>query len=287
MLSISNSVTVVIPVFNEEGNLDPLFLLLEQTFEDLGFVLPVLVVDDGSRDCSASILAEMTQKYSFLEVVTHPQNKGVTAVWQTALAHTKTEWIFWGQADLESDPSKDIPLLLKACSPQVDAVAGWRQNRGDGKVFASSFANTACKVVFGQKIHDMNWIKLVRRSLVAELPLNVVSHRYILPVLKGKGYNVIEVPTPWNPRYSGKSKFGKKRFIDSALTFSKLLLWWLAYLTNNAVGSVLPKGKNTRVWEDSKIWGNESINGLNMRVGVPNNSLVENYRVERKQVGEG
>ena len=221
-------VTVVIPMFNEEGNLKRLFDLLEETFAYLGFRLPVLVVDDGSSDKSAAILAELCKKYPYLKVVTHKTNRGVAAVWQTAVDNVQTKWIFWGQADLESDPRSDIPLLLAACNSNVDAIAGWRQGRGDGKVRASSMANRVCSLVFGQTIHDMNWIKLVKRHLVAELPLDIVSHRYILPVLKGKGYNVIEVPTPWHPRYSGQTKFGWQRFTFSSLTFTKLLTWWLA-----------------------------------------------------------
>lgn len=226
--SLSHSVTVVIPALNEEGNLEILLLALERTFKNLGFTLPVLLIDDGSTDNSPQILSHLSEQYSFLKVIRHPQNQGVTGVWKTALANVKSDWIFWGQADLESDFQTDLPLLLEACVSGVDGVAGWRQERGDGKVFASAVANSACRLSFGLKIHDMNWIKLVRRDLLTTVPLDVVTHRYLLAVLTGWGYNIKEVPTPWHPRYSGESKFGRGRLISSAIDFSKT--WWWFYI---------------------------------------------------------
>ncbi|MEH2253305.1 glycosyltransferase family 2 protein [Nostoc sp.] len=228
ILAHNYSVTIVIPCLNEEGNLKRLLLNIEETFEDIGFSLPVLVVDDGSTDNSYQILKQMSEKCNYLSIIRHPQRRGVTEVWKTALNNVKTDWIFWGQADLESDPRTDLPLLLKACVPGVDAVAGWRQKRGDGKILASKLANTTCRLLFGLKIHDMNWIKLVRRDLLSTLPVETITHRYLLAVLAAQGYNVTEVATPWHPRHSGTSKFGKKRLLTSAIDFIKLWWWFLS-----------------------------------------------------------
>ncbi|GJD16571.1 hypothetical protein RIVM261_015270 [Rivularia sp. IAM M-261] len=220
------SVTIVIPALNEEGNLEKLLLYIKEVFQNLGSTLPVLIVNDGSTDNSPEILNRLTQQYNFLKVIHHSQKRGVTEVWKTALVHVKTDWILWGQADLESDPRTDIPLLLEACKPGVDAVAGWRQKRGDGKIIASMIANSACRLLFGLKIHDMNWIKLVRHDLLSTLPIEKITHRYLLAVLASQGHNVTEVATPWHPRHSGKSKFGKRRLLSSAIDFVKLW-WWL------------------------------------------------------------
>jgi len=222
---VSRSITVVIPCLNEAGNLEKLFLDLQLTFDNLGFTLPVLLVDDGSVDKTPQILVSLQKKYSFLKVIRHPQRRGVAAVWRTALNNTSTDWIFWGQADLESDFKTDLPALLEACSSDVDGVAGWRQKRGDGKLAASSFANSSCRLAFGMKIHDMNWIKLVRRDLLAPLPIEKVTHRFLLAVLAGQGYQITEVATPWHERYSGVSNFGRKRLFKSATDFSRVV-WW-------------------------------------------------------------
>lgn len=224
--SQSHSVTLVIPALNEEGNLERLLFNIEEAFQNLGFTLPVLLIDDGSTDNSPQILNDLRQRYDFLKVIRHPHRRGVTGVWKTALSHITTDWIFWGQADLESDFRTDLPLLLKVCVPGVDAVAGWRQKRGDGKVLASAIANFSCRLVFGLKIHDMNWIKLVRRDILSNLPVERITHRYLLAILAARGYHVTEIPTPWHPRYSGTSKFGKGRLIASAIDFIKLWQWF-------------------------------------------------------------
>lgn len=222
----SHSVTVVVAACNEEGNLKQLLIALERTFQTLGFILPVLLIDDGSTDNSRQILTQLCAQYSFLSVVHHARRRGLTEVIKTALANTASDWLYLTGADLESDIQTDLPLLLKACVPRVDAVAGWRQGRKDGKNFASRVANFACRLAFGLKIHDMNWIKLLRRDLLVALPLDQVTHRYLLPVLASWGCHIVEVPTVWHTRKAGKSKFGQKRLISSARDFWKLW-WWL------------------------------------------------------------
>lgn len=223
---VTGSVTVVIPALNEAGNLEKLFDQICIAFEEINLTLPVLVVDDGSTDDSPEILNRLTEKYSFLTVVRHSHRQGVAAVWQTALAHVETDWIFWGQADLESDPATDLPILLQAYKPGMVAIAGWRQKRGDGKAQTSQFANQACRWAFGLKIHDMNWIKLVRKDVLQELPVELITHRYLLAVLAGLGHSVVEVATPWHPRFSGVSKFGKKRLFTSARDFARVVTWF-------------------------------------------------------------
>ena len=230
----SRSVTVVIPCMDEEGNLERLFEYIDVAFKQLGYTLPVLVINDGSTDNTPNILSQLRQHYDFLSVISHPQNRGVAEVWNTALNHVKTDWILWGQADLESDPRVDIPALLNAWQPGADAVAGWRQGRGDGKSGASSIANRACRWAFGLQIHDMNWTKLVRRDILSRLPVTLITHRFLLAVLAGQGYNVIETPTPWYPRFSGVSKFGRKRLFTSAKDFLRVLSWFYVAQPINA-----------------------------------------------------
>ena len=250
----SKSITVVIPAFNEEPNLVLLLSALQRTFEQLGFTLSVLLVDDGSTDNSIVILSQLQQQYPFLQVISHPVRKGVTAVWTTALQHIKTDWILWEQADLESNPEIDIPQLLYGYQPGVDAVAGWRQGRQDGKVVSSALANFACRLAFGLTIHDMNWIKLVRRDIVANLPLDIVTHRYLLAVLAKKGYKIIEVPTPWHPRKFGSSKFGQKRLWTSSLDFIRVWLWFYAKLFPKTImGEMRKNGKG--IWVKKKDVG--------------------------------
>lgn len=218
------SISIVVAALNEAANLPAFCEAAALTFTRLGFTCPVVVINDGSTDQSPAILADLSQQYPFLRVIHHPQRRGLTEVLKTALQHTHSDWLYLTAADLESDIQTDLPQLLAACRPGVDAVAGWRQGRRDQKNLASAIANLTCRLGFGLKVHDMNWVKLVRRNLLLALPLERVTHRYILPVLAGLGYCIVEVPTVWHARRAGKSNFGHSRLFSSGREF--WMLWW-------------------------------------------------------------
>lgn len=220
----TRSITIVVAALNEANNLPSFVHDVDSVFNQFGFTLPVVLVNDGSTDRSAQILQQLQQKFDFLTVIHHTRRRGLAGVLKTALAHTESDWLYLTAADLESDIRDDLPLLLQACQPGIDAVAGWRQGRQDGKSLASVIANFFCRVAFGLNIHDMNWVKLIRRDLLALLPLDRVTHRFILPVLAGWGYQIIEVPTIWHSRQAGTSNFGRKRLVSSAYDFWRL--WW-------------------------------------------------------------
>jgi glycosyltransferase involved in cell wall biosynthesis len=234
----SHSVTIVTSAFNEKYNLPSLLSCIDKTFQNLGLTLPMLLIDDGSIDGGEAVIAELENQYDFLTVIRHSQRLGLTECLKTVIANTDTDWLYLTPADLESDPSTDLPILLNACESGIDVVAGWRQNRRDGKTLASTIANLTCRLSFGLKIHDMNWIKLIRRDILVNLPLERVTYAYILPVLAGLGYHIVEAPTPWHPRRFGKSKFSSERLIRSAQNFGKL--WWWFYIKRHH--KVAPRG---------------------------------------------
>ena len=74
--------------------------------------------------------------------------------------------------------------------------------------------------------HDMNWVKLVRTDAMCSLPIELVTHRYILAVLSGLGARIKEVPLQWHKRKAGRSKFGRRRLWSSAVEFAKLWIWF-------------------------------------------------------------
>jgi dolichol-phosphate mannosyltransferase len=221
----TRSVTIVIAAKNEAGNIQSLLSAIKETFEKLNFTLPVILINDGSTDNSREILEEISPSYKFLRIIHHSRSQGLTQCLQTAILQTDTDWVYMSPADLESDIRIDLPILLENCRIGVDGVAGWRQGRKDGKTFASAIANLTCRLTFGLNIHDMNWIKLVRRDILTTLPLQRVTHAYFLAVLSGLGYKIIECPTPWFYRKAGCSKFGRKRLFTAATKFISLF-WW-------------------------------------------------------------
>ena len=132
---------------------------------------------------------------------------------------------------MESDPVTDIPLLVEKLNEGYDVVAGWRQGRKEGKVFASGIYNAVSRHLFGLTAHDMNWIKGFRREVIETLPpLRSDWHRFLLHIAAHQGYRIGEVPVTWHRRRAGRSKFGLARIpislldvlvVKFLLTFSK------------------------------------------------------------------
>ena len=104
----------------------------------------LVLVDDGSTDGTAAIADALAQQHPFTRVLHHRRNRGLTAALSTGFAAVRGDLILFLPADLESDPETDIPLLLGKLDEGYDVVAGWRQGRKEGKVFASGFT-TSCR----------------------------------------------------------------------------------------------------------------------------------------------
>ncbi|MEZ4559154.1 MAG: hypothetical protein R2854_22415 [Caldilineaceae bacterium] len=122
-------------------------------------------------------------------------------------------------ADMESDPLVDIPALVNHMeATDLDVVAGWRQGRKDGKVFASNIYNLVMRKLMAVPVHDGNWIKAMRRDVVESLPpLRSDWHRFILMIAAHQGFTIGEVQTYYQPRPAGSSKFGISRIPISLL----------------------------------------------------------------------
>src|SRR4029079_17566536 len=103
---------------------------------------------------------------------------------------------------------QDIPKLLGKLNEGYDVVAGWRQGRNDGKMFASQIYNNISRALFDVQAHDMNWIKAFRREVLDDLHLRSDWHRFILHIAAEKGYRIGEGPVNFYPRQKGKSNFG-------------------------------------------------------------------------------
>jgi hypothetical protein len=232
---VSPQVSVLVPARNEAENVPELVARVGRAFADLG--LPesdgeLVFVDDGSTDGTGAIADGLRAENSFLRVIHHRRNQGLTAALRTGFQAVRGEFILFLPADLESDPVTDIPLLLGklkgSCdgSDAYDAVSGWRQGRKEGKVFASAIYNATSRWLFGLTLHDMNWIKGFRREVIETLPpLRSDWHRFLLHIAAHQGYRIGEVPTPWQRRRAGRSKFGFSRIPISFLDV--IVIWFL------------------------------------------------------------
>lgn len=213
------SISVVVPARNEEATIAAVVERSYQAFAQLGRGGEVLVVNDGSTDHTAVILADLQTRYSSLRVFTHRRSRGMTAGLQRMFTASQGDIVILIPADMESDPLLDVPTLVHTLEVNdLDIAAGWRQARRDNKVLASKVYNVVMDRIAGVHVHDGNWIKAMRREVVASFPpLRSDWHRFLLMIAVHNGFRVGEVPTFYQPRPAGSSKFGWERIPISFL----------------------------------------------------------------------
>lgn len=209
--------SVFIPARNEAGNLTPLTEKLARTFRDNALDAEVILVDDGSTDTTWQEAVAAAERYPFLRLYRHRRSFGLTEAMRTAFRHVRGDVVVFLPADLESDPEEDIPKLLAKLNEGYDVVAGWRQGRNDGKVFASNIYNAVSRALFNVHAHDMNWIKAFRREVLQDLHLRSDWHRFILQLAAERGYTIGEVAVNFYPRTRGKSHYNWSRIPVSFL----------------------------------------------------------------------
>ncbi|MCQ3935878.1 MAG: glycosyltransferase [Chloroflexi bacterium] len=209
------NLSLVIPVYNEQDNLTLLFEAIYKTMNSLGKIWEVILVDDGSRDNSLSILQEYAAKDpDHVRVISFRRNFGQTAAIAAGLDYSKGEIIILLDADMQNDPA-DIPMLLTKLDEGYDLVSGWRKNRKDNAVtrnFPSMIANWLISRVTGVHLHDYGCtLKAYRRDVLEGFRLYGEMHRFIPVFANSVGARITEVVVNHHPRKFGKTKYGLER----------------------------------------------------------------------------
>jgi glycosyltransferase involved in cell wall biosynthesis len=206
--------SVVVPVYNEAENLRPLCQRIHEALVPTGWTYEVVIVDDGSTDGSAQILAHLHAEDSRLKVLHFRRNFGQTAALAAGFAYARGEVIVSLDGDLQNDPL-DIPQLVAKLNEGYDLVNGWRVNRQDPflqRRLPSLIANWLISLTTRVKLHDYGCtLKAFRREVAKELKLYGEMHRFI-PALAGDlGARITEMPVTHHPRQRGRSKYGLAR----------------------------------------------------------------------------
>lgn len=207
-------ISVVVPLFNEEDNIEPLLIRLREALEPLGKEYEIILVDDGSTDGSFESLRRLHARDPRLKVVRLRRNFGQTAAFSAGFDQAEGRVIVTIDADLQNDPA-DIPLLLAKLEQGYDIVSGWRKGRQDpflSRRFPSMVANFLISEVTGVKLHDYGCsLKAYRREVVKNVDLYGELHRFIPALASWMGISLAEVPVTHHPRRYGKSKYGLSR----------------------------------------------------------------------------
>lgn len=201
-------ISVVVPVYNEEGNLPILIPKLIEVLKRLGSPFEIIFVDDGSKDRSREILRDFGSKYPFIKILRLKENRGLSTALFVGLKEARGEIIVTLDSDHQNDP-EDIPKLLKYLEV-YDMATGWRTKREDPwlKEISSKIANAIRNWVSGEAIKDSACtLRAFKRECIMEIPVFNGMHRFLPTLVKMQGYRIIEVPVTHHPRRFGQSKY--------------------------------------------------------------------------------
>ena len=225
-----HSLSVVVPVYDEEANAEPLVRGITEVARGTGLPFEVVIVDDGSRDATLQVLLALRDEIPELVVVELRRNFGQTLALQAGLDRARGEAIVTMDGDLQNDPA-DIPRLLEGLRGGADVVSGWRKGRQDGVVLRkipSWIANRLIRAVTGIRIHDQGCaLKAYRHGIVADLDLYADMHRFIAILTMPLGAVIEEIEVRHHARTAGESKYGISRtFKVIADLFTIQMLTW-------------------------------------------------------------
>lgn len=217
-------ISIVVPVYNEEENIIPLFEKLKKVIKK---EYEIIFVDDGSFDKSYEILKKIHSENENIKCIKFSRNFGKTAALMAGFETAKGDIIVTIDADLQNDP-QDIPKMVEMLN-KYDAVSGWRYNRKDpfiSKKLPSVISNKLSRWLTGLKIHDFNCgLKAYRKECLDDIELYGEMHRYIPAILAWKGYKIGEVKVKHYPRKYGKSKYGVKRLARGLFDLINFKFW--------------------------------------------------------------
>ena len=216
-MSRAPSLSIVVPLFNEEGNVDALHseIVAAMAQVDDGEGWEVIYVDDGSTDGThARLQAAQSSHPGFVSVVRLRRNFGQTAALAAGFDQARGGIIVTMDGDLQNDPA-DIPKLLAELRRGYDVVSGWRRVRRDAfmtRRLPSRAANWLIGAVTGVALHDYGCtLKAYRREIVEQVALYGEMHRFLPAQAHWVGARIGEIPVGHRPRTRGKSKYNLRR----------------------------------------------------------------------------
>lgn len=234
--------SIVVPIFNEEENIvhlwERLSKVLRENFSDPAKEWEVIFTDDGSRDRSLEMLAEIAMKESRVSVVEFNRNYGQHSAIFGAFSMVAGQVIVTMDADLQNPP-EEIPKLVAKIEEGFDVVAGWRQGRMDNdslfRTLPSKIVNAVTRKTTGVKLHDYGCMLRAYRREIVDAMLQCKERSSFIPALANSfAKRITEIPVGHAERAAGTSKYGLWRLInlqfDLLTSFSLLPLQMLSVL---------------------------------------------------------
>jgi len=218
------SLSVVVPVYNEEGNVAELHREIKETCEKSGYDYEIIFINDGSSDRTDEICRTLTP----VKYIQFRKNFGQTAAMDAGIKAAGKEFVVTMDGDRQNDPA-DIPRMIDyLLENDLDVVSGWRKNRKDTfmKRFISRGANVLRYILVHDGIHDSGCsLKVYRRECFKGVNLYGEQHRFIPAILEIKGFKVGEVVVNHRSRTSGATKYNWKRTVKGFVDMISVWFW--------------------------------------------------------------
>ena len=206
---MAKTVSIVIPLYNEEENIARLTKALSQVMDKIDGKVETIIVDDGSTDRSWELLKVANAQDHRFKILRLARNFGQTPAMAAGFENAMGDVIVTLDADLQNDP-EDIPRLLDKINDGFDIVSGWRKNREDkiSRRLPSKIANRIINSLTGTKLHDTGCtLKAYKADVIKNLNLYGELHRFIPALASWQGISICEIEVNHYPRTAGKSKY--------------------------------------------------------------------------------
>lgn len=214
------SISVTIPVFNEEKNIEPLYRQLLDVLETMDFEFEIIFVNDGSQDDSRRIINNIANRDHRVIGLHFTRNFGQTAAMMAGFEFSHGDIIVPMDADLQNDP-KDIPRLIQKINEGYDVCSGWRKNRKDSRfrrTLVSKIANRLISYISRVNLKDIGCtLKAYHKDVIKGVRLYGEMHRFIPIYASWEGARIVEIPVRHNPRVHGHSSYGIERALKVIL----------------------------------------------------------------------
>ncbi len=244
MQASSSLHSVIVPLYNEEESVKPLYDAITAAMTSRPYRYEILFVNDGSSDNTFERAKEIAQDDPQLRVIQFRRNYGQTPAMAAGIDHARGDILITMDGDLQNDPS-DIPMMLDELQQGYDIVVGWRHKRQDKLItrkIPSKIANWLIGKVTGVPIKDNGCsLKVYRADVMKSTPFYNEMHRFIPALLSLSGARVSEVKVKHHARQFGESKYGLSRIykvlvdlmtIKTILSLMKHPARWFATLSS-------------------------------------------------------
>jgi len=221
-------ISIVVPFYNEEENIEILYSELSVTLKKMDREYIIIFIDDGSSDNTFKNMLKVREKDNKVKIIKFRKNFGQTAALKAGFDLARGNIVISMDGDLQNDPA-DIPKLVEKIEKEdYDVVCGWRADRKDtiSKKVTSKFANFLRKMTTGEAIHDSGCtFRAYKTECVKGLDLYGEIHRYIPAMLLWRGYKIGEEKVKHHSRKFGKTKYGLLRIGKGFLDLIVISFW--------------------------------------------------------------